>query len=98
MPPTGCRSRGQLLSRMGRFPRAGCRPRRVLRADDRGGTGGRRADTLFGQSQSWTLAAETGLIGVELERLGFRLIYGIDLSEEMAEKGRAALHPLKRQL
>lgn len=30
----------------------------------------------------------TGLVGVELERLGFRLIDGIDLSEEMAEKAR----------
>ncbi|MFD1984340.1 class I SAM-dependent DNA methyltransferase [Mesorhizobium newzealandense] len=30
----------------------------------------------------------TGLVGVELERLGFRLIDGFDLSEEMAEKAR----------
>ncbi|RWK28958.1 class I SAM-dependent methyltransferase [Mesorhizobium sp.] len=30
----------------------------------------------------------TGLVGVELERLGFRLIDGIDLSEEMAEQAR----------
>ncbi|MDX8502617.1 class I SAM-dependent methyltransferase [Mesorhizobium sp. VK4C] len=30
----------------------------------------------------------TGLVGVELERLGFRLIDGIDLSEEMVEKAR----------
>lgn len=30
----------------------------------------------------------TGLVGVELERLGFRLIDGIDLSDEMAEKAR----------
>ncbi|MER9940172.1 class I SAM-dependent methyltransferase [Mesorhizobium sp. M0088] len=30
----------------------------------------------------------TGLVGVELERLGFRLIDGIDLSEEMAERAR----------
>lgn len=30
----------------------------------------------------------TGLVGGELERLGFRLIDGIDLSEEMAEKAR----------
>ncbi|MCV3211574.1 class I SAM-dependent methyltransferase [Mesorhizobium sp. YC-39] len=30
----------------------------------------------------------TGLVGVELERLGFRLIDGFDLCEEMAEKAR----------
>ncbi|MGX5804412.1 class I SAM-dependent DNA methyltransferase [Bradyrhizobium sp. Arg314] len=30
----------------------------------------------------------TGLVGVELKRLGFRLIDGFDLSEEMAEKAR----------
>ncbi|MER9229225.1 class I SAM-dependent methyltransferase [Mesorhizobium sp. M0664] len=30
----------------------------------------------------------TGLVGVELKRLGFRLIDGIDLSQEMAEKAR----------
>lgn len=30
----------------------------------------------------------TGLVGVQLRRLGFRLIDGIDLSEEMAEKAR----------
>ncbi|MCV3211256.1 class I SAM-dependent methyltransferase [Mesorhizobium sp. YC-39] len=30
----------------------------------------------------------TGLVGVELERLGFRLIDGIDLSQEMVEKAR----------
>ncbi|MER8856004.1 class I SAM-dependent methyltransferase [Mesorhizobium australicum] len=30
----------------------------------------------------------TGLVGVELERLGFRLIDGIDLSEAMAEQAR----------
>ncbi|MER9732944.1 class I SAM-dependent methyltransferase [Mesorhizobium sp. M0217] len=30
----------------------------------------------------------TGLLGVQLERLGFRLIDGFDLSEEMAEKAR----------
>ncbi|CDX21090.1 Type 11 methyltransferase [Mesorhizobium plurifarium] len=30
----------------------------------------------------------TGLVGVELERLGFRLIDGFDLSNEMAEKAR----------
>ncbi|MER8434932.1 class I SAM-dependent DNA methyltransferase [Mesorhizobium caraganae] len=30
----------------------------------------------------------TGLVGVELERLGFRLIDGIDLSAEMAEQAR----------
>ncbi|MER9420597.1 class I SAM-dependent methyltransferase [Mesorhizobium sp. M0306] len=30
----------------------------------------------------------TGLVGVELERLGFRLIDGIDFSEEMAEQAR----------
>ncbi|WP_287060118.1 class I SAM-dependent methyltransferase [Mesorhizobium sp.] len=30
----------------------------------------------------------TGLVGVELERLGFGLIDGIDLSEEMAEQAR----------
>ncbi|MER9953219.1 class I SAM-dependent methyltransferase, partial [Mesorhizobium sp. M0047] len=30
----------------------------------------------------------TGLVGVELERLGFRLIDGVDLSEEMAEQAR----------
>ncbi|MBM2716008.1 class I SAM-dependent methyltransferase [Mesorhizobium caraganae] len=30
----------------------------------------------------------TGLVGVELERLGFRLIDGIDLTEEMAEQAR----------
>ncbi|RVB72056.1 MULTISPECIES: class I SAM-dependent methyltransferase [unclassified Mesorhizobium] len=30
----------------------------------------------------------TGLVGVELERLGFRLIDGIDLSEEMVEQAR----------
>ncbi|AMX98940.1 class I SAM-dependent DNA methyltransferase [Mesorhizobium ciceri] len=30
----------------------------------------------------------TGLVGVELKRLGFQLIDGIDLSEEMAEKAR----------
>ncbi|MER9007637.1 class I SAM-dependent methyltransferase [Mesorhizobium sp. M0862] len=30
----------------------------------------------------------TGLVGVQLERLGFRLIEGLDLSEEMAEKAR----------
>ncbi|MER9457361.1 class I SAM-dependent methyltransferase [Mesorhizobium sp. M0478] len=30
----------------------------------------------------------TGLVGGELERLGFRLIDGIDLSDEMAEKAR----------
>ncbi|MER8575510.1 class I SAM-dependent methyltransferase [Mesorhizobium sp. M1409] len=30
----------------------------------------------------------TGLVGVELERLGFRSIDGFDLSEEMAEKAR----------
>ncbi|MEI8718791.1 MAG: methyltransferase domain-containing protein [Mesorhizobium sp.] len=30
----------------------------------------------------------TGLLGAELERLGFRLIDGIDLSEEMAERAR----------
>ncbi|MDX8529333.1 class I SAM-dependent methyltransferase [Mesorhizobium sp. MSK_1335] len=30
----------------------------------------------------------TGLVGVELERIGFRLIDGFDLSEEMAEKAR----------
>ncbi|MGX5805157.1 class I SAM-dependent DNA methyltransferase [Bradyrhizobium sp. Arg314] len=30
----------------------------------------------------------TGLVGVELERLGFRVIDGFDLSEEMAEKAR----------
>ncbi|ESZ68213.1 class I SAM-dependent methyltransferase [Mesorhizobium sp. L103C105A0] len=30
----------------------------------------------------------TGLVGVELESLGFRLIDGFDLSEEMAEKAR----------
>ncbi|MFC3320652.1 class I SAM-dependent DNA methyltransferase [Mesorhizobium cantuariense] len=30
----------------------------------------------------------TGLVGVELERLGFRLIDGFDLSEEMAEQAR----------
>ncbi|MER8511216.1 class I SAM-dependent methyltransferase [Mesorhizobium sp. M0894] len=30
----------------------------------------------------------TGLAGLELERLGFRLIDGFDLSEEMAEKAR----------
>ncbi|MER8511275.1 class I SAM-dependent methyltransferase [Mesorhizobium sp. M0894] len=30
----------------------------------------------------------TGLVGVELELLGFRLIDGIDLSEEMAEQAR----------
>ncbi|MEI9425969.1 class I SAM-dependent methyltransferase [Mesorhizobium sp. Cs1299R1N1] len=30
----------------------------------------------------------TGLVGVELERLGFRLIDGFDLSEEMAQKAR----------
>ncbi|MER9202308.1 class I SAM-dependent methyltransferase [Mesorhizobium sp. M0933] len=30
----------------------------------------------------------TGLVGVELDRLGFRLIDGFDLSEEMAEKAR----------
>ncbi|MER8621749.1 methyltransferase domain-containing protein, partial [Mesorhizobium sp. M1409] len=31
---------------------------------------------------------ETGLVGVQLERLGFRLVDGFDLSEEMAEKAR----------
>lgn len=30
----------------------------------------------------------TGLVGVELKRLGFRLIDGIDLSEEMVEQAR----------
>ncbi|MER9883577.1 class I SAM-dependent methyltransferase [Mesorhizobium sp. M0118] len=30
----------------------------------------------------------TGLVGVELERLGFRMIDGIDLSEEMADMAR----------
>ncbi|MER9859147.1 class I SAM-dependent methyltransferase, partial [Mesorhizobium sp. M0113] len=30
----------------------------------------------------------TGLVGVELERLGFRSIDGFDLSEEMAERAR----------
>ncbi|MER8389327.1 class I SAM-dependent methyltransferase [Mesorhizobium sp. M1380] len=30
----------------------------------------------------------TGLVGVELNRLGFRLIDGIDLSEDMAEQAR----------
>ncbi|MUT24763.1 methyltransferase domain-containing protein [Mesorhizobium japonicum] len=30
----------------------------------------------------------TGLVGVQLERLGFRLIDGFDLSKEMAEKAR----------
>ncbi|MER8849882.1 class I SAM-dependent DNA methyltransferase [Mesorhizobium australicum] len=30
----------------------------------------------------------TGLLGVQLERLGFRLIEGLDLSEEMAENAR----------
>ncbi|MER8792449.1 class I SAM-dependent methyltransferase [Mesorhizobium sp. M0983] len=30
----------------------------------------------------------TGLVGVQLERLGFQLIDGLDLSEEMAERAR----------
>ncbi|MER8785764.1 class I SAM-dependent methyltransferase [Mesorhizobium sp. M1006] len=30
----------------------------------------------------------TGLVGVQLERLGFRLIDGIDLSEDMSERAR----------
>ncbi|RUU45191.1 class I SAM-dependent methyltransferase [Mesorhizobium sp. M6A.T.Ce.TU.002.03.1.1] len=46
---------------------------------------------LAGQRNAVTIldaGCGTGLVGVELERLGFKLIDGFDLSEEMAEKAR----------